>query len=91
VAEQARRNHADFEHTQHVITNTLIDLDGDRATIGANLIATFVHHDGAPEPRFALGERYRFEAARTPRGWRLSRVQVTPLWRSSSRNGVSQA
>jgi hypothetical protein len=89
VADQARRNHADFERTQHVIANVLTDLDGDRATVRANLIATFVHHADAPRPTSALGERYRFEAVRTPQGWRLSRVQTSPVWRSDSKDGGS--
>ncbi len=29
------------------------------------------------------GERYRFDAARTPDGWRLRRIEVTPIWRSA--------
>ena len=82
VAEQARRNHSDFERTQHAITNVLIDLDGDRATVRANLIATFVQRADAPGSQFTLGERYRFVAVRTPEGWRFSRVEVTPVWRS---------
>jgi hypothetical protein len=80
VAEQARRNHA-VDRTQHVITNVLIELEGDRATAGANLVVTFA--DG-PEPLRTHGERYRFEALRTPAGWRLSRVQVTPVWTSGA-------
>lgn len=67
---QARRNHD--VPTQHVITNVLVDFDGDRASAGANLIVSF--------PDRTLGERYAFGARRTPAGWRLDRVAVTPLW-----------
>ncbi len=91
VAEQARRNHAGFARTQHVITNVLVTLDGDRATVQANLIVTFVHRADAPEQHFALGERYQFEAVRTPQGWRFSRLHVSPVWSVGSRNGVSPA
>lgn len=84
LADQARRNHQGFERTQHAITNVLIDLDGDRATVRANLIATFVQRADASRSRFTIGERYRFEAVRTPEGWRFSRVEVTPVWRSES-------
>jgi SnoaL-like domain len=79
VAAQARRTH-DVEGLQHVITNVLIDLDGDRATVRANLIVTFVPRADAPDSNTMRGERYRFEAVRTPRGWRLSRVEVDPIW-----------
>lgn len=71
VVAQARRNHD--VPTQHVITNVLVDLDDDRATAGANLIVTF--------PDATLGERYAFAAARGDEGWRLTRIEVTPLWK----------
>jgi hypothetical protein len=75
VAAQARRNH-EGHTTQHVITNVLVDLDGDRATARANLTVSF---DGTR----TQGERYAFEAARTPGGWRLASVRVTPVWDSA--------
>lgn len=75
VVAQGVRNHA--VPTQHLITNPLIALAGDRATISANLLAAFAREDG-PE---LIGERYALEAVRTARGWRLSRVEVTPVWR----------
>jgi 3-phenylpropionate/cinnamic acid dioxygenase small subunit len=81
LSAQAHRNHAHFDRTQHVTSNVLIDLDGDRATVRANLIATFVRDGAAPEPELTMGERYRFEAVRTPQGWRFSRVEVIPVWR----------
>jgi len=90
VAAQARRTHGDHA-TQHAITNLLIELDGDRARIGANLIVTFAPPleesarsagpAGVPAPESALGERYAFDAVRTPAGWRLSRIEIAPLWR----------
>ena len=76
VIAQARRNHQ-HAHLQHVITNVLIDLDGDRAKVRANLVVTFA--DDAISSQ--QGERYRFEALRTAEGWRLSRVEVEPVRR----------
>ena len=82
LVEQASRGHED--RTQHVITNVLIDLAGDRATVRANMIATMIPDADAPEPLFVIGGRYRFEAVRTPEGWRFSRLEVNPVWRSGS-------
>ena len=76
VIAQARRNHQ-HPHLQHVITNVLVDLDGDRAAVRANLVVTFA--DDAVTSQ--QGERYRFDAVRTPDGWRLSRVEVVPVWK----------
>ena len=83
LTEQARRNH--LVPTHHAITNISIDLDGDRAMVKANLIATFVHGPDVSGPLFQLGERYRFEAVRTRDGWRLSHVESEPVWTVGSR------
>lgn len=84
LTAQARRNHTRFARTQHLTSNILIDLDGDRATVGANLLVHFTGDEATAEPVLSMGERYRFEAVRTPAGWRFSRVEVTPVWRSGS-------
>jgi ketosteroid isomerase-like protein len=78
VIAQASRNHQ--VPTQHLITNVLVAVDGDTATATANLLVTFA---GSVLER--QGERYRFEAKCTPDGWRLSRVEVTPVWREQLR------
>ncbi|MDL4816676.1 nuclear transport factor 2 family protein [Actinomadura opuntiae] len=74
LAAQARRNHT--VPTQHFITNPLIEVDGDRAAIDANLLVVFAN-DGGPR---VLGERYALEAARTPDGWRISKVRSRVVW-----------
>ncbi|NVI86373.1 nuclear transport factor 2 family protein [Actinomadura sp. BRA 177] len=74
LVEQARRNHT--VPTQHFITDPLIDVNGDKAAISANLLVVFAHESG---PRM-LGERYDLQASRTVDGWRLSRVQARPIW-----------
>ena len=52
----------------------LVELDGDRATAGANLIVTF--------PDSIQGERYAFEAAKSNERWRLTkRSRSPPVWR----------
>ena len=76
VVAQASRNHQ--VPTQHLITNVLVDIDGDTAAATANLLVTF-----ARDTLDQQGERYRFDAARTPDGWRLRRIEVTPIWRSA--------
>lgn len=91
VVAQASRNHA--VTTQHLITNPLIELDGDRAEITANLLVVFADGEAvAVGPRAvelptlgrALGERYRFEAARTGDGWRLARIEIDARWLAGS-------
>ena len=83
---QARQRHTE-ERTQHVVTNIVIDLDGDHAAVQANLIATFVPRASAPQLHNMVGERYRFDAVRTASGWRLARIEVSPLWHTAVRDG----
>jgi SnoaL-like domain len=86
VIAQARRNHPPDEPTQHVITNPLVELDGDRAEVRANLVVNFAapgHRDEslpAPPRKYTLGEIYHFDVVRTSEGWRFSSIETTPVW-----------
>ena len=77
---QAERNHPVEDRIQHVISGVLIDLDGDDATVRANLVATFIRADTATHPHMVLGEVYRLRVRRTADGWRLSSVETQPVW-----------
>lgn len=80
---QATRNHVQYDRLHHLITNVLVDLDGDRAAVRANLVAMFIREAGRPE--LALGAVYRFQAQRTFQGWRLAGLEVDPVWRLDTR------
>jgi SnoaL-like domain len=98
VMAQAERSHT--VRTQHLITDVLIELDGDTAQARANQVATFA--PDRPESRllingveqsdayFTVGGRYRFEAVRTGDGWRLTRIESETVWssRPQSRGAV---
>lgn len=90
LVAQARRNHPVDQTFQHVTTNVLVDLDGDRAEIRANLVVHIARPDDAPagapapSPACSIGEVYRFALVRTAGGWRISRIETVPLWVSGT-------
>ncbi|MFJ9721248.1 nuclear transport factor 2 family protein [Streptomyces sp. NPDC101209] len=77
-----------FAGTQHHGSAPLVDLDGEEATLRANLISTHVHHArhvaGGLAPLFATGTFVDAAARRTPHGWRLSRLSFRLLWADGS-------
>lgn len=86
VIDQARRNHPANQRFQHVTTNLLIDVEGDRAKVRANLTVTIAMLDTdtgdapAPSPTCTIGEVYSFDLVRTQESWRFSQIQTVPLW-----------
>jgi ketosteroid isomerase-like protein len=94
VIAQAARTHPADQSFHHVITNVLVAVDGDLATARANLVVhVSVPGDGpadanaaspAPAPRAGIGDVYHFGLSRTPAGWRFSRVEIVPVWRSGT-------
>jgi hypothetical protein len=89
LTAQASRNHAPDVRIQHVITDVLIDLDGDSASVRANLVVTFAGTPDGNAPatgtRLRVGEVYRFTARRAPDGWRLASVESVMVWASGQR------
>jgi hypothetical protein len=81
------RGMAPFQRTQHVTTNYVVDLDGDRASVRFNLIATHVHAedvrqrlDEGPGAHFTVGDYYEGELARTNAGWRFRHQALHVTW-----------
>ncbi|WP_328345835.1 nuclear transport factor 2 family protein [Micromonospora sp. NBC_00421] len=73
------------DRVQELVSNVLVDLDGDKAKVRADVVQLFgssVTPKGkiAPEPTLTLNSRMRFEATRSSDGWRLSRIEGDVLW-----------
>jgi hypothetical protein len=90
MAEYHRATLAVFAATQHLGSPAVVELDGDRATLRANLMSTHVHHahnarpQGDLPPLFATGTFVNGEARRTARGWRLTLLSFRLLWADGS-------
>src|SRR5258708_38029338 len=57
LVEQATRNHRDYDRLQHLVTGVLVELDGDRAAVRANLVGVF-GRAADPEPERLRGAVY---------------------------------
>lgn len=75
-ADQAISLVSGFQSTQHIITNHVINIEGDRATCVAYLQAQ--HYN--PENMYTVGGFYTNTLVRTPEGWRISKLKLTPVW-----------
>ncbi|WP_309055807.1 nuclear transport factor 2 family protein [Streptomyces sp.] len=90
MADYHRTALSAFAATQHLGSAPVVVLDGDRATLRANLISTHVHHArhtpplGELAPLFATGTFVTGRARRTGGGWRLSELAFRLLWADGS-------
>ncbi|WP_052847743.1 nuclear transport factor 2 family protein [Streptomyces avicenniae] len=66
------------EHTQHVTTDLLVEVQGDHASAAANSLV-FFHRDGQA-PHLTSGLRLDSALTRTPAGWRISEWRITLAW-----------
>jgi len=87
LVEQARRRHTRDASIQHIITNLIIDFDGDQAAGRANLLVSFAHTGPADPAPFLIGEVYRLTFQRTPHGWRINSLASTPTWSLAQQPG----
>ena len=66
------------ERTQHLLSDVLIKLDGERATVAANQLVHFF--EPRRPPYRSSGLRVTYEMLRRPEGWRLARMEMTLEW-----------
>jgi 3-phenylpropionate/cinnamic acid dioxygenase small subunit len=71
-----------FKATQHVITNPLVEIDGDNARCTSYLTGTHVQvrRDSSAEVLTTEGSTYSDELVRTRVGWRISARRLERTW-----------
>jgi hypothetical protein len=85
-----RRTIGGLDATQHLITNILVDLDGDEARATANVVG---HHRLANphgSPLWTIGGTYDFRLVRTD-SWRIRAITMTITWAEGNQHVLSLA
>lgn len=73
-----RASEVEGEHTQHVHTDLIVDLDGDQAAVTANSVVYFFRDGQAPHQTSGL--RLACIVVRTPAGWRIRETRTMLAW-----------
>jgi hypothetical protein len=72
--------------TQHLVTNHLVDITDDEATVTASFQAT--HVAVATGDRWVVGGDYRYQLVRAEGRWLIRSVTLTPRWETGDRSIV---
>jgi ketosteroid isomerase-like protein len=78
VAGFIRQAEVEGEHTQHMTTDLLVNVDGDQAAASANSLV-FFYRDGRA-PHQTSGMRLAGTVVRTPTGCRFRDVRIMLAW-----------
>ncbi len=69
-----------FEKTQHIITNHMITINGDKAEAVAYVQAQHFNKDST----WSVWGHYSNKLVRTPEGWKINSLKLTFDWHSNS-------
>lgn len=69
-----------LDATQHLLSNHLVDVTGERAVATAQFQAVHVLANPHGDPTWTLGGHYRFGLVRSSAGWRIDKLAMTVTW-----------
>lgn len=76
---------AGLDATQHMTANHVHQIDGDAATLRADLQAVHILANERGGEEYTIGGFYTIDLARTPDGWRFRRYALTVRWHRGNR------
>lgn len=80
-----------LDATQHLVSNHLVRVDGDRAVATAQFQAVHVLVNPHGDPTWTLGGHYRFGLVRKDDGWRIDAVTLTTSWATGNQQIMTLA
>ncbi|MFH8491839.1 nuclear transport factor 2 family protein [Streptomyces longisporoflavus] len=80
-----------FAATQHLLSNFLVDVQGDTAVTTAMFQATHRMPNDHGGPLWTLGGTYRIDLERTPGGWRINGIVMTTTWADGNQHLFARA
>ncbi|MEV8546498.1 nuclear transport factor 2 family protein [Streptomyces sp. NPDC051572] len=69
-----------LDQSQHYLTNVLVSLDVDTATVTSYLQAQHVRRSAQGDPNYVVAGIYRDEVVRTASGWYFARRTLQVTW-----------
>ncbi|SRR5581483_1901212 len=84
-----------FRGTQHLLIGHEVTIDGEQATVRANLVAMHLWANGSSdvnstENYFLAGSVITAQLLNTPEGWRISRMESHVVWRGGAFRNMLQ-
>jgi hypothetical protein len=84
IREFAHRALDGLDATQHLFSNFAIEIDGDSAQFRMSAQASHFKNDAPGGPLYVVAATYYITVARTPAGWRITRLRCTPVFTSGN-------
>ncbi len=80
-----------LDATQHVMSNPIVDLDGNRARLRMYMKAEHFLINDQGNDDFALGGYYDDRLVKTDQGWRIEAVTLNVMWNRGNRHIMDMA
>jgi hypothetical protein len=95
IVSSHKESFARFRSTQHLLTGHEVNIDGEKATVRANLVAMHLWANGQPdinsaENYFLAGGVITARLLQSAQGWRISRIENRVVWRGGSFGSMLQ-
>jgi len=89
IVEGQSESFARFRATHHVVTDYIVDLESDRASVRANVVATHLWGPGQGDPtalegHFTAGGVLAVDVVRIDGRWRIQGLSNRVVWRTGS-------